>query len=230
MEAMVYRKSAPSSRTEALHACSTTGDRDSASVVASSLETSSLSPALFYPVVTEQERGMWTHWLPTSLIFDRARTLSPSGVINALTRLKAPVEVLEEFHWTWKMDLFEAYEVRTPVRRDARDPLLLGRLGGQWYRLALWGESLLPLEEIAALVQQSLTIRARAAKRRVWLGLGGTLPGLALVLWLGYLLWEGQPVGTGLLLTFLIFFFAWLPMLVYTPENCQHDFLDRYRR
>ena len=230
MEAMVYRKSAPSSRTEALHACSTTGDRDSASMVASSLETSSLSPALFYPVVTEQERGMWTHWLPTSLIFDRARTLSPSGVINALTRLKAPVEVLEEFHWTWKMDLFEAYEVRTPVRRDARDPLLLGRLGGQWYRLALWGESLLPLEEIAALVQQSLTIRARAAKRRVWLGLGGTLPGLALVLWLGYLLWEGQPVGTGLLLTFLIFFFAWLPMLVYTPENCQHDFLDRYRR
>src|SRR5215471_1418283 len=230
MEAMVYRKSAPSSRTEALHACSTTGDRDSASVMASSLETSSLSPALFYPVVTEQERGMWTHWLPTSLIFDRARTLSPSGVINALTRLKAPAEVLEEFHWTWKMDLFEAYEVRTPVRRDARDPLLLGRLGGQWYRLALWGESLLPLEEIAALVQQSLTIRARAAKRRVWLGLGGTLPGLALVLWLGYLLWEGQPVGTGLLLTFLIFFFAWLPMLVYTPENCQHDFLDRYRR
>ena len=230
MEAMVYRKSAPSSRTEELHACSTTGDRRSASVPASLPEMSALSPALFYPLVTEQEKVMWTHWLPTSLIFDRARTLSPSGVINALTRLKAPAEVLEEFHWTWKMDLFEAYEVRTPVRRDARDPLLLGRLGGQWYRLALWGESLLPLEEISALVQQSLTIRARAAKRRVWLGLGGTLPGLALVLWLGYLLWEGQPVGTGLLLTFLIFFFAWLPMLVYTPENCQHDFLDRYRR
>ena len=249
MEAMVYRKCAASSgvgeglhpraseaRTPAptqsrqLHAPGTPGDRGSASVPASNRETGPLSPELFYPPVTEQERVTWTHWLPTSIVFERTRTLSPSGVITALTRLKAPAEVLEEFHWAWKMDLFEAYEVRTPVRRDARDPLLLGRLGGQWYRLALWGESLLPLEEIAALVQQSLAIRARAAKRRVWLGLGGTLPGLALVLWLGYLLWEGQPVGTGLLLTFLIFFFAWLPMLVYTPENCQHDFLDRYRR
>ena len=230
MEAMVYRKSAASSWTEELDARSTADEGSSASVPASARATSPLSPELFYPLVTEQERVMWTHWLPTSVVFDRTRTSSPSEVMKALTRLKAPSEVLEEFHWTWNIDLFEAYEVRTPVRRDARDPLLLGRLGGQWYRLALWGESLLPLEEIAGLVQQSLAIRARAAKRRVWLGLGGTLPGLALVLWLGYLLWEGQPVGTGLLLTFLIFFFAWLPMLVYTPENCQHDFLDRYRR
>jgi len=164
------------------------------------------------------------------MVFDRTRVLSPSEVTRALAKLKAPPEVLEEFHWTWNMDLFEAYAVRTPVRRDARDPLLLGRLGKEWYRLALWGESVLPLEEITALVHQSLTLRARAARRRVWLGLGGTLPGLALISWLGYLLWDGQPVGTGLLLTFLIFFFAWLPMLVYTPENCQHDFLDRYRR
>jgi hypothetical protein len=230
MEAIVYRKSAVSSWNEALHACNTADDRRSTRAPASAPETSPLSPELFYPLVTEEEMVTWTHWLPTASVFERTRALSPSGVISTLTRLKAPPEVLEEFHWTWKMDLFEAYEVRTPVRRDARDPLLLGRLGGQWYRLALWGESLLPLEEITALVQQSLAIRARAAKRRVWLGLGGTLPGLALVLWLGYLLWEGQPVGTGLLLTFLIFFFAWLPMLVYTPENCQHDFLDRYRR
>jgi hypothetical protein len=83
---------------------------------------------------------------------------------------------------------------------------------------------------MTALVQESLVIRAHAAKRRVWLGIGGTIPGLALASWLSYLLWDGQPVGTGLLLTFLLFFFAWLPMLVYTPENCQHDFLDRYRR
>jgi len=230
MEAMVYRKSAANSWTEELHAHSRLDDRSSASVLAPVRETRPLSPELFYPLVTEQERVTWTHWLPTSMVFDCARALSPSGVINALTRLKAPPEVLEEFHWAWKMDLFEAYEVRTPVRRDARDPLLLGRFGGQWYRLALWGESLLPLEEITTLVQQSLAIRTRAARRRVWLGLGGTLPGLALVLWLGYMLWEGEPVGTGLLLTFLLFFFAWLPMLVYTPENCQHDFLDRYRR
>lgn len=224
MEAMVYRKSAASSWSD------TPGDRSSASAPASARETSPLSPELFYPLVTEQERATWTHWLPTSSVFDRTRVLSASEVIRTLTRLRAPSEVLEEFHWTWKLELFEAYEVRTPVRRDARDPLLLGRVGGQWYRVALWGESLLPLEKITALVQQSLAIRARAARRRLWLGLGGTVPGLALVLWLGYLLWAGQPVGTGLLLTFLLFFFAWLPMLVYTPENCQHDFLDRYRR
>lgn len=230
MEAMVYRKSAAGSETEALHPRCTPDDRDGTSVPASARETGPLSPELFYPLVTEQEMVTWTHWLPTRIVFDRTRVLSPSEVTRALTKLKAPPEILEEFHWTWNMDLFEAYEVRTPVRRDARDPLLLGRLGKQWYRLALWGESLLPLEEITALVQQSLTLRARAARRRVGLGLGGTLPGLALISWLGYLLWDGQPVGTGLLLTFLLFFFAWLPMLVYTPENCQHDFLDRYRR
>lgn len=230
MEAIVYRKSTAGSETEALHPRCTTDDRDATSVPASARETGPLAPALFYPLVPEQEMVTWTHWLPTCIVFDRTRVLSALEVTRALTKLKAPPEVLEEFHWTWNMELFEAYEVRTPVRRDARDPLLLGRLGKQWYRLALWGESLLPLEEITALVQQSLTLRARAATRRVWLGLGGTLPGFALISWLGYLLWDGQPVGTGLLLTFLIFFFAWLPMLVYTPENCQHDFLDRYRR
>lgn len=227
MEAVVYRKSAT---TKELQACSSPNYRGSANVLGTAHETPPLSPELFYPLVTEQEMVTWTHWLPTSIMFDRALVFSPSTVISTLTRLKAPPEVLEEFHWSWKMDLFEAYEVRTPVRRDARDPLLLGRVGGQTYRLALWGESLRPLEEMTTLVQQSLAVRARAAKRRVQLGIGGTVPGLALASWLSYLLWEGQPVGTGLLLTFLLFFFAWLPMLVYTPENCQHDFLDRYRR
>src|SRR5262245_39714433 len=198
MEAIVYRKNAASVWTKELHMRGRIDDRSSASVPASARETAPLSPELFYPLVTEQEMVTWTHWLPTSLVFERTRVLSPVEVTRTLSKLKAPPAVLEEFHWTWNMDLFEAYEVRTPVRRDARDALLLGRLGGQWYRLALWGESLLPLEEITALVQQSLTLRARAAKRRLWLGLGGTLPGLALVTWLGYLLWDGQPVGTGL--------------------------------
>src|SRR2546422_10799020 len=103
MEAMVYRKSAASSRAGALHARSTAGDRRSASVPAAARETSALSPELFYPLVTEQERVTWTHWLPTSMVFDRTRALSPSEVINTLTRLKAPPEVLAEFHWTWKM-------------------------------------------------------------------------------------------------------------------------------
>ena len=229
MEALVYRKSAASSWTEKLDARSTPDDRSNASVPASAHETSPLSPELFYPLVTEQERVTWTHWLPTSIVFDRARALSPSGVINALTRFKAPPEVLEEFHWTWNMDLFEAYEVRTPARRDARDPLLLGRLGGQWYRLALWGESLLPLEEITALVQQSLALRTRVEKRKGWVALGGTLFGLAVGLLWAWLSPETQPVGISLLFAFVGFFLAWLPTFLYTPENRQHDFLDRYR-
>jgi hypothetical protein len=180
--------------------------------------------------VTEQEMTTWTYWLPTSIVFHRDLVRSPSEVISTLTKLKAPPEVVEEFQWSWKMDIFETYEVRTPVRRDARDPLLLGRIGGQAYRLALCGESVLPLEQITALVQQSLAVRARAATRRVWLGLGGSLPGLALATWLWHLLQEGQDVGAGPLLVFLFLLLAWLPMLVSTPENCQHDFLDRYRR
>jgi hypothetical protein len=150
-------------------------------------------------------------------------------MMNTLRKLHAPPEVLEEFHWSWKMELFESYEVRTPVRRDARDPLLLGRLGGQPYRIALWGESLLPQEKITALVQQSLALRARAARWQRWLALGGTLLGLALGLWLGHLSSESQPVVTGFLFAFLGLFFGWLPMFLYTPENRQHDFLDRYR-
>src|SRR5687767_471326 len=106
MEAVVYRKGAT---TKELQACSSPMHRGSANVLGAMHETP-LSPELFYPLVTEQEMVMWTHWLPTSIVFDRALVLSPSTVISTLTRLKAPPEVLEEFHWSWKMDLFETYE------------------------------------------------------------------------------------------------------------------------
>jgi hypothetical protein len=180
-----------------------------------------LSPALFYPQVSAQEMITWTYWLPTALVFERTAGCSPAAVLSTLTRLQAPPEVLEEFQWSWKLDVFEAYEVRTPVRRDFRDPVLLGRADGQTYRLALWGESLLPLAQMTALVQQSLAVRARAAKRRVWWGLGGSLPGLALAAWMGVLLGAGHEVGAGPLLAVLFLLLAWLPLLVYTPENCR---------
>src|SRR6516164_2254636 len=46
----------------------------------------------------------------------------------------------------------------------------------------------------------------------------------------GSLVWAGQPVGTGLQCTWWIVFLACLWRLMQTPENCQQDFLDRYRR
>jgi len=229
METIVYRKTDTNVGTKNLlsnaQACSTPAD----DVPASISEKTAFSPELFYPRVTEQEMITWIHWLPTSLVYDRAHLLAPTEVVLQLRQLKAPAEVLEEFHWAWKMDLFESYEVRTPVRRDARDPLLLGRVGGQQYRIALWGESLLPLEEITALVQKSLVLKARTARWHRWLPVTGALLGLALALGLGQLLEEGGSLAMICTLMFLGFFFAWLPRLLYTPENRQHDFLDCYR-
>ena len=192
-------------------------------------KTGPLSLALFFPVVTEEEMVTWTHWLPTYMVFDCTSAHAPADVISTLIQLKAPPEVLEEFRWSWKLGLFESYEIRTPVRTDARDPLLLGRVGEQRYRLALWGESLLPLEQIAALVQQSLAMRTRIERRKGWMALGGALFGLAIGLLWAWLSPAAQPIGIGLLFAFVGFFLAWLPTFLYTPENRQHDFLDRYR-
>jgi hypothetical protein len=191
--------------------------------------TGPLSLDLFFPLVTEDEMVTWTHWLPTYMVFDCTSAHAPADVISTLIRLKAPPEVLEEFHWSWKLGLFESYEIRTPVRTDARDPLLLGCVGEQRYRLALWGESLLPLEQITALVQQSLAMRTRIERRKGWMALGGALFGLAIGLLWAWLSPAVQPIGIGLLCAFVGFFLAWLPTFLYTPENRQHDFLDRYR-
>ena len=192
-------------------------------------DTGPLSVALFYPVVTEEEIVTWTHWLPTCMVFDCTSVHTPADVISTLTQLKAPPEVLEEFHWSWKLGLFESYEIRTPTRTDARDPLLLGCVGEQRYRLALWGESLLPLEQITRLVHQSLALRTRVEKRKGWMALGGALVGIAMGLLWAWLSPVTQPIGISFLFAFVGFFLAWLPTFLYTPENRQHDFLDRYR-
>ena len=60
---------------------------------------------------------------------------------------------------------------------------MLGRLGAQYYRIALWGESLRPLEEINTLVQQSLTLRARAVKWLKTCMVSGAAMGSILGLW-----------------------------------------------
>jgi hypothetical protein len=229
METIVYRKTNARVGTRDLRASDKAYDTPADGTLASVGDKTPFSPELFYPLVTDQEMITWIHWLPTSLVYDRVHTLAPGEVALMLRQLKAPAEVLEEFHWAWKMDLFESYEVRTPVRRDARDPLLLGRVGGQQYRIALWGESLLPLEEITALVHKSLALKARTASWHRWLPVAGALFGLILAVGVGQLAGEESSAAMICTLMFLGFFFAWLPRLLYTPENRQHDFLDRYR-
>jgi len=191
---------------------------------------SSLQPDVFYPCITNGEWETWRYWLPTTLVFDRKSWRSPTDIVHALTHLQAPPEVLEEFQWADKLEMFDTYEIRTPERRDLRDPLLLGRCGDRRYRMALWGESLRPLDEITSLVQQSLVIRQRAATWRRWLITGGTLGGFAFGLWLGgQPTFEGDPFATGFLFGLLGLFFTVMPLLANTPENRQHTFLDRYR-
>ena len=227
METIMYRKKEEHLWMQELH----TSERTSsiAGTPGAVHEPEPLSLDLFFPAVTEEEMVTWIHWLPTCMVFDCASVHAHADVISTLTQLKAPPEVLEEFHWSWKLGLFESYEIRTPVRTDARDPLLLGRVGEQRYRLALWGESLLPLEEITTLVQQSLALRTRVEKRKGWTALGGAVSGLAVGLLWAWLSPVTQPISISFLFAFVGFFLAWLPTFLYTPENRQHDFLDRYR-
>jgi hypothetical protein len=230
MELVIYRNTEDQALAKGRCA---SGDLDSgqaSNIYASAQETASpLSPDLFYPLVSAQEMETWTHWLPTVMVFDRAR-VPASEVSDTLTKLHTPPEVFEELQWAWKMDLFEAYEVRTPVRRDSRDPVLLGRLGERRYRMALWGESIRPLEEITTLVNQSLAIKARAIKWRNYTMSAGVLVGFGLGAWLGsHPSFEGNPLSLGVMLALIGLFSTWFPSVVYAPENRQHDFLDRYR-
>src|ERR671925_451046 len=140
METVVYRKIEANAWTKELCTSNDIHSRSPASVPASARASMPLSPELFYPLVTVQEMVTWTHWLPTALVFDCTQELSYWEMVSTLRKLNAPPEVLEELNWSWKMELFDTYEVRTPVRLDSRDPLLLGRLGKQRYRIALWGE------------------------------------------------------------------------------------------
>src|SRR5215475_10116194 len=54
----------PRSGAKDLRPSSDTVAEGSASVPAADREMGPLSPELFYPLVTEQERVTWTHWLP----------------------------------------------------------------------------------------------------------------------------------------------------------------------
>jgi hypothetical protein len=180
--------------------------------------------------MSEAELDVWTHWLPTVVRVGRGNREVPSVLARTLTALHAPPEVLEECRWSCALELFEAYEIRTPERRDLRDPLLIGQCGGQRYRVALWGESLRPFAEITALVQESLVRRKRAARWRGLIAGGGALLGFALGLWLGSQpSLTGSGIGAGLILAWISLFCTGIVTEAYAPETQQQRFLDRYR-
>jgi len=188
----------------------------------------SLSPAWFYPVVTDEESEIWKHWLPTSFKFCRG-PLACEDLRSKLSELDAPPEVMAEFSINRSLGLFDEYEIRTPVRTDARDPLLLGRVDGTCYRIALWGESLFPLERITELVQQSLKIRSEAElKDKIWHRVFATSV-------VGFYLTAFSTIWIDEGLSMLLFLMSLLGIVISiiestpSPENRQHDFLDRYR-
>lgn len=231
METVVYRtrQRAPL----AMRTCSTARPEavDQTALPEALQETAALQPAMFYPAISEAELTMWSHWLPTAFTFKSGSQVARKAFMHRLARLSAPQEVVEECQWAWNMDLFEVYELRTPERRDLRDPVVLGRIGTQRYRIALWGESLRPLEEIKALVEKSLAIRQRAAHWQLWTTVGGALLGLGLGLWMAAQTpYEGYQFGIAVVSTILGSGIGGFPFQIYTPENRQQQFLDRYRR
>ncbi len=135
METVVYRKRQRVPLVMETSSNDMSGILDQAELPESFQETGDLHPALFYPRISEAELTMWTHWLPTALVFRGGSQALCKSFLNRLERFNAPQEVVEECQWAWNMDLFEAYELRTPERRDMRDPVVLGRIGTQRYRI-----------------------------------------------------------------------------------------------
>jgi len=230
METMVYRKDALASLTAENGADRAHRSMQDPAVCEVRDAYTAWHPEIFYPLISKEEEAVWTHWLPTTLTYNQISAGFPYGVVRTLTQLNAPQEVLEEFRWSCKMDLFETYEIRTPERQDQRDPLLIGQYEGKRYRMALWGESLRPLPEITALVEKSLALRDRTAWWHKRILAGGTLFGLALGLYLGSQpSFEGEPMRLGMSLALFGLAFTWLCTWCYTPENRQQTFLDRFR-
>lgn len=228
METVVYRKP-QSLKTAALSPIEAPPVEDTLVALESWPASAALRPEVFYPSVSEAERDMWTHWLPTAHIYESVGQFAQSPLGARLKQLKAPTDVMEECQWAWKLGMFEAFEVRTPERLHVRDPLVLGCLGHQRYRLALWGESLRPLDEMQQLVQQSLAVRQRAARWRLWSTLSGAALGLGFGLWVASQTPTlGDDVGISIMYV-ILGTCASLPFQLFTPEEKQQQFLDRYR-
>jgi hypothetical protein len=229
MESMVYRHHMANERQMTRDGDGPPSDRKEPERLVGHEEHTTLTPAVFYPTVRDEDLTMWKSWLPTVHVFPCTVASGSSRIAKQLELLHAPREVFEEFEWAQKMELFDTYEVRTPERPDQRDPLLLGRQGSVYYRIALWAESLRPLEEIADLVQQSLTIKRRTATWRAWVTLSGMAVGLGLGCWMGYTQPQESSISLALFMMLLVGGMSFVPFGVHSPERRQQDFLDQYR-
>ncbi|MDP3735634.1 MAG: hypothetical protein Q8R39_04380 [bacterium] len=197
-----------------------------------------LEPSLFYPVISAEEESTWQAWLPTRYAYSHAnRALLHHTVARTLAQHEAPKEVHEELRFADELELFASYELRTPERRDLRDPLFIGTdKNSVRHRIALWGESIRPIGEIASIVSAS-----RRVKFRGWLWRLGFVGAVAALSYLAGLELEvAYPARNAAAharnaLTFLTFsclvtFFALVGVfLSRSPENARQDFLDRFR-
>lgn len=111
----------------------------------------SLGPAMFYPVITDEERNIWAAWLPTSYMSESSSTQIRE--LRSYDFDTIPEGVLNEWQLAKSLDLFEKYEIRTP-ERQIQDPILIGWNNEIPYLIARWGESLIPFEEIRKSVQK----------------------------------------------------------------------------
>jgi hypothetical protein len=188
-----------------------------------------LHPDIFYPVVTIDELTMWSQWLPTAHVYRCDTEELSQSLLARLKQLHAPAAVIEECQFSWTLGVFDSYEVMTPERRHLRDPLVLGRIGDQRYRIALWGESLRPLNEIRELVHQSLAVRQLAARWRLWTTATGGLLGLAFGLWAALQTPSAADDVIMSLLYGIMGLCGSLSLQLHIPEEKQQRFLDRYR-
>jgi hypothetical protein len=105
-----------------------------------------LGPAMFYPVISDEEKNIWAAWLPTSYMSESSNTQVKE--LRSYNFDAIPEGVLNEWQLAKSLDLFEEYEIRTP-ERQVQDPILIGWNNKIPYLIARWGESLIPFEEIS---------------------------------------------------------------------------------
>ena len=110
-----------------------------------------IAEMLYVPISKEQMK-IWKVWLPTRYTEKRFSEYSFDQI---------PQEALEELTWCKRLSLFDTFEIRTPEKEKAQDPVLIAWLVDIPYLIARWGESLMPFKKIEEIVKKSEMIRKR---------------------------------------------------------------------